>query len=103
MSYGKELNELREMRKICYEIIKRIGIIEQICEEKSREWCLEMNRRLRAIDPDWFDEDEHKDKEQLCKPYESRVIGVRVDKSKATELSDTACAPPRRYSGLDDE
>jgi hypothetical protein len=44
-----KIDELKELRLICYEIIKRIDVIEQTCQEQQRAAILNLNKRLAKL------------------------------------------------------
>ncbi len=44
-----KIDELKELRLICYEVIKRIGIIEQTCQEQQRKAIRSLNERLAKL------------------------------------------------------
>jgi len=63
MPYRVEFEELKELKRICYEVIGIIELIEKTCQEKSREWFRDMNKRLEALDAglsheEWDEDDE---------------------------------------------
>lgn len=46
---SRELEELKEMKAICFELIERIKMLEEANHERRRQWCVEMNKRLAAL------------------------------------------------------
>ena len=55
---SRELEELKEMKAICYAIIKRIDVLEEASRERQRSWCLEMNKRLNELGIGYKDSEE---------------------------------------------